>query len=409
MSGQTQSVAGPLTIAFYSPALPESGVSNGIVTYTRIMRDALRALGHQVLVFTSDHLERADGRIVELPKPSRIGGRVRLLFERGVKDGSSPWARLRVADAFAEVRRLSIDVIEIEETFGWAGRLAGRGVPIVERLHGPHVFGRDQEETGEEKIAGDDRERAELRSFGQVTAVTCPSQRLLDAIIERYQLNLRSARAIPNPVPVVPAGKAWNIGQANPHQILCVGRFDLRKGADIVVRAFDRAVQQLPSLKLLIAGPDRGVARPDGSLIHFDEFVANEVSPEARLRINFLGPQSAERIERLRLESGFAVVGSRFENFPYSIAEAMAAGMPVLASDSFGNTELVRDEVTGLIVPVGDIDAMARAMISMVSDPTALSRMGRAAYARAADWLSPDRIARESVEIYRQAIAALKV
>jgi glycosyltransferase involved in cell wall biosynthesis len=83
----------------------------------------------------------------------------------------------------------------------------------------------------------------------------------------------------------------------------------------------------------------------------------------------------------------------------------MAAGMPVLASDTFGNGEMIRDGLDGRIVPIGDVTATADAILAMASDPARLADMGRSAYARVAEWLSPERIARETVAVYREAMA----
>ena len=408
MADPKQSDDRPLTIAFYAPALADSGVSNGIVTYARIMRDALREHGHRVLVFTADHLEQADGDIVELAKPNRISAQLRMLTEGRRSDGSHPWARLRVIDGFREVRRLGADVLEIEESFGWAGRLAGQGVAVIERLHGPHVFIRDRVGTTGQKRLGDMREVAELASFDKVQAVTSPTKALLDALIAQYGLKLPTARVIPNPIPVAPAGQQWRLEAAIPEQILFAGRFDLVKGADVVIRAFARALERRPSLSLVMAGPDPGLAQPDGSTLHFEEFVSKEIPPAARARISFVGLQSPQQLTKLRLQSALTLVGSRFEVFSYTAAEAMAVGMPLLATATFGPSEMLRDGVEGRLVPVGDVGAMAEAMVSMFGDPAALSKMGSAAYARAADWLSPRRIAKESVEVYREAIAAMK-
>jgi glycosyltransferase involved in cell wall biosynthesis len=212
-------------------------------------------------------------------------------------------------------------------------------------------------------------------------------------------------RAIPNPMPVDSGGPAWSVRDADPDQILFVGRFDLCKGADVAIRAFARALEWRPSLTLLMAGPDRGLAQPDGRTLHFDEFVAREISPEARARIRFLGSQPPQRIAELRLRSCFALVASRFENFAYSIGEAMAVGMPVLASDTFGSREMIRDGLDGRIVPSGDSSAMAEGVLAMASDPEGLAKMGRTAYERVAAWLSPERVARDTVNLYHEVIA----
>lgn len=398
----------PLRIAFYSPALPESGVSNGIVTYTGIMRDALRALGHQVLVVTTDQIEQADGSVAAIEEPGWLRMKLGLWAEsRRRPDGSDPWVRFHLLRALKVSLKQRPDVIETEESCGWGARVAGHGVAVVERLHGPWVFGREEIESDSERVLGNFREDAELASLTQVQAVTSPSARLLQAIIDRYDLKLPLARTIPNPMLAVAAADVWDINNADPGQILCVGRFDLRKGADIVVRAFARACEQRPSLSLVMAGPDRGLKQPGGDVVHFDEFMRNEVPLNVRSNIRFLGTQSQDQLMQLRRGSGLLIVASRFESFSYSIAEAMSSGMPVLTSDNFGGCELVRDGIDGRIVPVGDIAATADALLEMTANPARLAQMGRLAYARASDFLSPERIARETVDLYREAIARL--
>jgi glycosyltransferase involved in cell wall biosynthesis len=393
----------PLHIGYYSPALPDSGISNGIVTYTRIMRDALRRLGHAVTIVTTTHIEHADGRIERLPAPNRMARNVALALERlRPGDGSDAWVRFHVLAAFKAARRCGIDVFEIEESHGWAGRLARLGVPIVERLHGPHVFGREPQETSREERIGDLREAAEQKSFAIVEAVTSPSKDMLGEIVNRYGLDLRLSRAIPNPMPI--GDNLWDVNCADPNQILCVGRFDLRKGADLVVKAFAEASQIRP-LKLVMVGPDSGLNSKTGERWHFEEFVREEFSPAARSSIHFMGPLPPDRIAQLRLESALSIVGSRFESFSYSIAEAMAVGMPVLTSATFGGKEMIHDGIEGRVVPIGDISAMRDAMLDMMSRPARLREMGRAGLDRVRTWLSPERVARVTVNLYRDAIS----
>src|SRR5438270_8602990 len=68
----------PLRIALYSPALPDMGASNGIVTYAGIMRSALRELGHEVFVVTTESLEHPNGHVVRLPNINRVVASLRL-------------------------------------------------------------------------------------------------------------------------------------------------------------------------------------------------------------------------------------------------------------------------------------------------------------------------------------------
>ena len=81
----------PLRIGLYAPALPESGVSNGIVTYAGIMRDALRSLGHSVMIVTPEQVERFDGSVVDLPTSRGVVRRIRAFAEGfSPKDGLIP-------------------------------------------------------------------------------------------------------------------------------------------------------------------------------------------------------------------------------------------------------------------------------------------------------------------------------
>jgi glycosyltransferase involved in cell wall biosynthesis len=394
-----------LRIALYSPNLPESGGSNGIITYCGIMRDALRALGHAVLIVTPEQIEHDDGRVAPLPRLNPVLLHFRRLIDSARFDKEpNSWGRLRVLQAFRVALARGAQIFEMEESFGWAGCLSGRGIPVVERLHGPHAFVRDSNECLEQKAISDRRETWEWSSLAKVQAVTSPTQRLLDAIIERSGVRPSVSRVIPNPIPIVPEHSRWLPDQADPDRILFVGRFDLCKGADVVVRAFARAAEFNPCLRLLIAGPDRGVRR-GSEVIHFGEFVQAELSPEARARISFLGELPPREITKLRLRSSLAVVGSRFENFPYGIAEAMAVGMPVLTSATFGGSEMIRDGIDGRVVPIENVDAMADAILVMMNDRDSLGAMGASAYQRAARWLDPDRIAGETVNLYRELLS----
>ena len=283
---------------------------------------------------------------------------------------SAPGTRDRVFSSFREVLRLGAEIVEIEESFGWPGALVGYGIPIVERLHGPHVFGRDQVEILEQKIIGDQREAAELASFTRVQAVTCPSRLMLDEVLRRYNSTYRLLAPFPNPMPMVPAKSAWNIRRANPLQVLCVGRFDLRKGADIVVRAFARAHEQMPSLTLVMAGPDRGLAQFDGTTIHFDEFVAREISPKAREAITFLAPNPRRRLPICGGGLGSPWSGP-VSNIRLHHRRSDEHGNARLATDIWGPCELIRDEIDGRLTPVGDFEDMAQKMVAM-----AVTRLG---------------------------------
>lgn len=96
---------------------------------------------------------------------------------------------------------------------------------------------------------------------------------------------------------------------------------------------------------------------------------------------------------------------SEREPFGRAVVEAMAAGIPVVAADSGGKREIVRDGQTGFLVPQGDIESAARAMDRLRRDPVLRSEMGRAARRRAVEEFSIERAAREVEKIWEEVAA----
>lgn len=391
-------------VAYWSNALPNSENPTGILTYVKIMREALIALGHKVTVLSPDGICLSSGEILAADAwnlKARAQQRARNLF---LKDSFFRFGADMLSSRLHQAHRIDpVDVLEIEETFGWAHYLRSRlPCPIFVRLHGPHFLGRDAIETAKVRCAGDLREMAEGRGIMAADAITSPSSRLLEATLRHYDFSLPLALSIPNPIQAASTEDRWSAQRANPKQILCVGRFDLRKGADIVVDAFARAAGMDPELRLVMAGPDNGLAQPDGSFVHFAEYVGAHVPPVIRERIRFLGAIPSSEVSELRLASGIALVASRFENFAYSVAEGMALGAPTIVSDSFGNGEMIEDGWTGLVAPVGDVAATAAAIFRMASDPAAAALMGERSYRKCIDWLSPRRVAMETLQVYER-------
>jgi glycosyltransferase involved in cell wall biosynthesis len=100
------------------------------------------------------------------------------------------------------------------------------------------------------------------------------------------------------------------------------------------------------------------------------------------------------------------VLSSRSEGMPMSILEAMAAGLPVVASAVGGIPEIVRDGETGLLVPPGDADALAAALGRLLDDDGLRRRLGAAGRERALDEFDVVRFGDAHVDAYRRALAA---
>ncbi len=95
------------------------------------------------------------------------------------------------------------------------------------------------------------------------------------------------------------------------------------------------------------------------------------------------------------------VLSSRTEGYSLALVEAAAAGLPIVATDVGGNAEIVAQDVTGLLVPAGDPQALARALEALSDDPGLRARMGEAARRWALEHGSIDSMYRHYLWLYQ--------
>jgi len=109
-------------------------------------------------------------------------------------------------------------------------------------------------------------------------------------------------------------------------------------------------------------------------------------------------------IQRLAASQVF-ILASRWEGLPISIIEAMRAGLPVVATDIGGVSELVVDGQTGYLVPRGDSETLARRLSLLCKDASLRKRMGQAGRRRYESSFTFDRMYRETLEVYEEVLS----
>jgi len=176
-------------------------------------------------------------------------------------------------------------------------------------------------------------------------------------------------------IPIIPNGVdlqeyATEVRAWSPPRLLSVGRLVHQKGLDLALRA----LAQLKDLEWewCIAG--------DGPQIKVLRSLANELGIQDR--ITFPGWRShAELVECYKASNVF-LFPSRHEGMPNVVLEAMASGLPVIASRIAGNEELVVDGETGLLFPSEDVEALCVALRTLLTDASQRQVMGNASRRR---------------------------
>lgn len=176
---------------------------------------------------------------------------------------------------------------------------------------------------------------------------------------------LRSTISIvPNPVHTAPGGAAPPAGPAAKRVVMGMGRLERQKGFDLLIRAFARLKDRYPDWHLTILG--------DGPLRAELEALSDDLLLAGRVR---LPGQVGDVYAELRQATIF-VLASRFEGFPNALCEAMACGLPVIATDCpSGPAQIIRNGIDGRLVPREDVDALAAVLGELMADPAERSRL----------------------------------
>jgi glycosyltransferase involved in cell wall biosynthesis len=173
--------------------------------------------------------------------------------------------------------------------------------------------------------------------------------------------------------------------------IFFVGRMVPEKGAHLLIEALPKVRHRVPEARLVIVGGG------DGSEL---KTRAEELGVSDFIR--FTGYVPDEFLLRLYRVIDVACFPSVYEPFGIVALEAMAAGVPVIVSDAGGLPDVVEHNVSGVVVPRGDSDALADAIIGSLRDPSRARKLADTAVRRAQEVFNWGRIAAQTEAVYER-------
>ncbi|MGC5545466.1 glycosyltransferase family 4 protein [Streptomyces griseus] len=316
-----------------------------------------------------------DGEDAEHARPA-------VVFPRG-DSRHKQYSRLTDARIAAHLRTVEADVV--------VGTRPGLNVHISRQTR------RGPVRVGQEHLTLDShgyRLRREIaHRYTLLDALTTVTRADADDYRGRLKLPGLRIETIPNAVPE-PAGPPAG---GDLKWVVAAGRLHRVKRYDLLVRAFAQVSAARPDWRLRIYGGGDATGNEQASLralidelgLHSQVFLMGSVNP----------------MEAEWPKGSIAAVTSERESFGMTIVEAMRAGLPVVATDCpHGPAEIIEDGADGRLVPVGDPDATAAALLQLIEDDELRHRMGAAALASSARF-DPARIAERHENLYTELLA----
>lgn len=187
--------------------------------------------------------------------------------------------------------------------------------------------------------------------------------------------------------------QAWDFTQRD-FIMTTVGRLVPGKGQEFLLRSLAAAAPAIPSARLLVVG--------DGPLRGRLERVAGQLGISSRVR--FAGQLDRQGVAGALAAADVFCLCSDYENYSNAVLEAMASGLPVVATAVGGFPLQVRDGENGYLVPSGDEAALGRTLSKLAADPVLRRRLsdGAVAFSRQFSW---SESARNAIAIYEELLA----
>lgn len=272
-----------------------------------------------------------------------------------------------LGDLLRLIREKEVAILHTHEFFmNTLGLVASRlsGVPLVATVHGESYYPDRLRRRLAYRLVG--------RFAGQMVAVSEHIQRLL---IEGIGIHPTRVRVVPNGVashPVLPGAKLDEIRKGlglDPQAkvVATVGSLYPVKGHRYLLEGAVEVIRRWPDVMFLIIG--RGTCREDLQVQARRLGVADH--------FQFLGQR--EDVPRLLAISDAFALPSLSEGMPLALLEAMAGGVPAVATNVGGVAEVLENGKSGLLVPPGDSSALAKAILSLLEDEEQARSMGETA------------------------------
>lgn len=301
---------------------------------------------------------------------------------------------------FADSKNLQYDLLHAHYWLSGQAGLALRslwGIPLIQMFHTLALM---KNRVALDVIEHEPGERIEIetRLLKEADRVIAATQAEVAQIQWLYQVSSERVVVIP---PGVDTGHFYPIARDEAREyigvplekrmVLFVGRIESLKGVDTLLQAMvglkNKGLFAHDTGCLAIIGGEADVST---EALSSEMVRLTRMSSELGLGdiVEFLGKRDQDKLPYYYSAAEVVVVPSHYESFGLVALEAMACGVPVVASETGGLAFLIQDGETGFHVPAGDVEALKSRLETILSDEVLRSRLGQqaAAYAQSYDW-----------------------
>lgn len=230
----------------------------------------------------------------------------------------------------------------------------------------------------------------------QIHAVIVVLSSRMKEYVEAHDFLLPDTQLIPNGVDTkrfYPMKEDMSTREAKTQTVVCVSKLRYEKGVDVLLQAWHLVQQQVPQARLILVGS----GPIQSQLTEMAEALNIKESTE------FAGLQS-DVIAQLHRAS-IAILPSRWEGMPNAVLEAMACGIPCIATRVSGSEDIIQQGENGLLVEVEDYKAMAEALLTLLCDADFTKKCGEAARATVEQRYRLEHITDRYIELYQKMIS----
>lgn len=392
-----------MKVCLVSYEFPPTVGGEGIYTYM-LLKGLTRTRSVDLALIVGDQLGDSQLEEVDIHYAKKIGRAPLRLLSFSVS------ARCKIEEL---LRKSEVDVIHYTNDYcGFALPRRRPDKPLVATMHHPYAL----EAQAYQTEAGWDMynllryhavrrplllNRLQRNLCTKSQKVIAVSRFSAASIIKEHGISSEKVTVVPNGVdqevfrPGIQGAEMrerWGI--FSERVLLFTGRLDYSKGLRYLMEAFNRIIQKVPDVKLVIVG--EGILK--NQLLQF--------AKRRKLQdcVKFTGRLDAESLPKAYAAADIVVCPSLMEGFGLSLLEAMAVGKPCVAAASGGIMEVVANGEDGLLVPPADSTALQRAIEVLLSDYDLCRRLSAAARRKVEISYTLERMVERTLAVYNCAL-----